>query len=177
MCKRCALLGPTCCQLSLGNEENCFPLSQAEKERIQTEVNSSGGFAMQENTEAFIGNMCQLFPDEAEQVRALFKPRKFHFRLAVDNDGSCKFLGPRGCVIPEEARPYYCRLFPVWMSGDRVTFFNTLTCLARKEALNQKKLLESVHTTSTKVRDLMGRLRLVWGLPPRPGMKRVKKTF
>ncbi|MGE4504118.1 MAG: YkgJ family cysteine cluster protein [Desulfovibrionaceae bacterium] len=177
ICKRCALLGATCCELSPGNEENCFPLSLDEKERIQTEVQLSGGFALQENTKAFIDGMCRLFPDEARLVRELFPERKFHFRLAVDSAGRCRFLGPQGCVIPTEARPYYCRLFPLWMGGDRITVFNTLTCLARKEAVHQKALLESLGVSAASVRDLMGRLRLVWGLPPRPGMRRVKKTF
>lgn len=177
VCHRCALLGPTCCVLTPGNEENCFPLSLAEKERIQTAVETPGGFALQENTRAFIDSMYRLFPNEKKQVDALFPIKKFHFRLAVNKDGACSFLGPSGCVIPTEVRPYYCRLFPLWMSGDRITVFNTLTCLARQEAVNQKDVLRLIDASAESIRDLMGRLRLVWGFSPKPGMRAVKKTF
>ncbi len=177
VCLRCALAGPTCCQLELGNEENCFPLSLAEKERIQSVVADCGGFALQENTKAFIDNTSRLFPGEEQRIYELFVERKFHFRLAVDKQGKCKFLGAKGCIIPVQSRPYYCRLFPIWMSGERIIIFNTLTCLARQEAVNQKQLLNSVCTTPAKVRDLMGRLRLVWGLPPKRGMKKVERKF
>jgi len=177
VCSRCALLGPTCCVLEPGNEENCFPLSQVEKERIQSCLEGAGSFALQENTVAFIDSMHRLFPDERARVNELFPLKKFHFRLAVTEKGECSFLGPAGCVIPTEVRPYYCRLFPLWMRGDRITVFNTLTCLARKEAVHQKDLLRLIGASPESIRDLMGRLRLVWGFAPHPGMCAVKKTF
>lgn len=148
-----------------------------EKERIQTSVADAGGFALQENTKSFVDGMHRLFPGEKERVDELFPLRKFHFRLAVAKTGACQFLGPAGCVIPTEERPYYCRLFPLWMSGERITVFNTLTCLACKEAVHQSDLLGLVHATPASVRDLMGRLRLAWGFPPKPGMRTVRKTF
>ena len=177
VCKRCALVGPTCCTLSLGQEEFCFPLSVAEKDRIQDAAPDQGGFALEPNSTAFVGSVVRLFPGEEELVRALFPEKKFHFRLAVDKDGGCRFLGQQGCVIPVEARPYYCRLFPFWMAGDRVTVFDVPACLARKEGVQQKYMLDLLGVSPAQVRDLMGRLRLVWGLPPRQGMRPVKKGF
>lgn len=177
VCARCALLGPTCCTLSPGDEEYCFPLSLPEKERIQEAVADAGGFALQENTTAFIANVVRLFPGEGDLVHKLFPPRKFHFRLAVDKRGNCRFLGQSGCIIPVEARPYYCRIFPFWVAGERVTSFDPPACLARKEAVNQMRLLDSLSLTQALVKDLMGRLRLMWGMPPRQGMKPVKKSF
>ncbi|MGE4293289.1 MAG: YkgJ family cysteine cluster protein [Desulfovibrio sp.] len=177
VCKRCALEGPTCCRLEPGQEEFCFPLSDKEKERIQDFQPDEGGFALQENTEGFLLNLLRLFPAEHDLIRALFPPRKFHFRLAVDEKGACRFLGRTGCRIPSELRPYYCRLYPFWVVGGRVNFFDASSCLARREAVNLLRMYDSFGLNAAQVRDLMGRLRLAWGLPPTTGMQPVKRSF
>lgn len=177
VCKRCALQGPTCCRLQPGQEEFCFPLSQKEKERIQEYQPDEGGFALQENTDGFVLNVVRLFPGEGDLVRTLFPPRKFHFRLAVDEQGACRFLGSAGCRIPQELRPYYCRLFPFWVFKGQVTAFDSPTCLVRRESVNQFRMLDSLGVSAAQIRDLMGRLRLAWGLPPKTGMKPVKPSF
>lgn len=177
VCKRCALEGPTCCCLEPGQEEFCFPLSSLEKERIQEFQPDEGGFALQENTGGFVRHALLLFPGEDERIRELFPPRKFHFRLAVDEKGACRFLGREGCRIPEELRPYYCRLFPFWMTHDKVFIFDAASCLARREAVNLFRMYASFGLNAARVRDLMGRLRLAWGLPPTSGMQPVKRSF
>ncbi len=177
VCKRCALAGPTCCILTPGQEEFCFPLAVAEKDRIQELAPDQGGFALEPNSKAFVDMLLRLFPDERELVRSLFPENKFHFRLAVDKEGKCRFLGQNGCVVPLEARPYYCRLFPFWMVGDQVTVFDMAACLARKEGVHRNGIMDLLGASPAQVRDLMGRLRLVWGLPPRQGMRPVKKGF
>ncbi|SKA79734.1 hypothetical protein SAMN02745704_01255 [Paucidesulfovibrio gracilis DSM 16080] len=177
ICKRCALQGPTCCRLEPGQEEFCFPLSQTEKERIQEFQPDEGGFALQENTEGFVHNILRLFPGEKERVLALFPRQKFHFRLAVDASGACRFLGSKGCRIPQDLRPYYCRLFPFWVVHNEVSVFDSPSCLARREAVHLLRMFETFDTNAGTVRDLMGRLRLAWGLPPTAGSKPVKRSF
>jgi len=177
ICKRCALENPTCCRLEPGQEEFCFPLSEMEKNRIQDYQPNEGGFAVQENTEGFLHHILRLFPGEEERVRKLFPRRKFHFRLAVDSKGACRFLGAAGCRIPQELRPYYCRLFPFWVVGRSVSAFDAASCLARREAVHLLRMFEAFNTNAAQVRDLMGRLRLAWGLPPSSGMKPVKRSF
>ncbi|MBG0789214.1 MAG: zinc/iron-chelating domain-containing protein [Desulfovibrionaceae bacterium] len=177
VCRRCSLQGPTCCRIAAGQEEFCFPVSPAEKERIQELVPYTGGFVLSPNSKAFIGHVGRLFPGEEAFVRELFPEGKEHFRLAVDSMGACRFLGPLGCEIPREVRPYYCRLFPFWVVGGDVTFFDSPTCLARREGRTLIRILDSLGTGRASVRDLYGRLRLVWGLPPRKGAGRVKKSF
>lgn len=177
VCRRCSLQGPTCCRIASGQEEFCFPISQAEKERIQEHVPYTGGFVLSPNTKAFVDYVCRLFPGEEEQVRKLFPEGKEHFRLAVDSMGACRFLGPLGCEIPVEARPYYCRLFPFWMVACDVTHFDAATCLARREGGTLTRILNLLDTNRATVKDLYGRLRLVWGLPPRKGACKVKKSF
>lgn len=171
VCERCAGQGPTCCRLEPGNEEFCFPLSEAERDRILAELGGDmGAFAQQANTSGFIANMKTLFPGEEELVEELFHPNKFHLRLAVDADGACRLLGPRGCTLSREARPYYCRLFPLWPVGKSIRAFVASRCLAQQEARGLRRLLAMMDTTEKAVRELHGRLRLAWGLPPQRGM-------
>lgn len=177
VCRRCSQQGPTCCRIAPGQEEFCFPLSQVEKERIQEHVPYTGGFVLSPNSHAFIDNMCRLFPGEEELIRALYPQGKEHFRLAVDSMGACRFLGPLGCEIPQEARPYYCRLFPFWVVGTDAIFFDSFICLARREGGTLTRILDILDTGRASVKDLYGRLRLVWGLPPRKGACRVRKSF
>ncbi|BDQ33161.1 YkgJ family cysteine cluster protein [Pseudodesulfovibrio portus] len=177
VCRRCSQQGPTCCRIATGQEEFCFPLSQSEKERIQDHVPHTGGFVLSSNSKAFIDHVCRLFPGEEDLVRELFPEGREHFRLAVDSMGACRFLGPLGCEIPKEARPYYCRIFPFWMIGPDVIFFDSPTCLARREGETLTRILDTLDTGKANVKDLYGRLRLVWGLSPRKGACRVKKSF
>ncbi|WP_164879854.1 zinc/iron-chelating domain-containing protein [Pseudodesulfovibrio sp. S3-i] len=177
VCRRCSFLGPTCCRIASGSEEFCFPLSLVEKERIREHVPYTGGFVLSPNSKAFIDYVCRLFPGEEDAVGQLFPHGKEHFRLAVDSLGACRFLGPLGCEIPQEVRPYYCRLFPFWMAGNVVTHFDTPTCLARREGGTLVRILDILDMNKSAVKDLYGRLRLVWGLPPSKGASRVKKSF
>ena len=114
VCARCAAKGPTCCELTPGVEEVCFPVSEYERERIIECVPDSGGFALQVNTPVFIENLFRLFPGQRKKVKELFPPGGMHYRLEVDSNGKCLFLGSEGCIIPKEVRPLYCRLFPFW---------------------------------------------------------------
>lgn len=177
VCRRCSLQGPTCCRITAGEEEFCFPLSQIEKERIQEHVPHTGGFVLSPNSKAFIDNVCRLFPGEEDAVHELFPEGKEHYRLAVDTAGACRFLGPEGCEIPRETRPYYCRLYPFWMVGCDVTYFDSPTCLCRRERRTLAHMLEGLETNRAEVKDLYGRLRLVWGLPPVKGACKVNKGF
>ncbi len=181
ICARCAANGPTCCQLEPGHERFCFPVSAVERDKIlDCAEGMRGAFAQESNAKAFVDNMLSLFPDEAEAVHRLFPSTKFHLRLATDEQGRCTLLGPEGCVLPREARPYYCRLFPLWVVGRRINLFTAGRCLAQRQGTGLTGLLARLGTTEAKVRELHGRLRLAWGLPPRQDMPpvetRPKKT-
>lgn len=177
VCARCAAQGPTCCRLTPGQEEVCFPVSIEEKNRIQDILPHTGGFELQQTTAAFVDNVVRLFPDEREFVKKVFPVGKDHFRLAVDRTGKCRFLGASGCVLPHEVRPYYCRIFPFWYHSGKLIVFDFPGCLAVKEARGTGALLKSLDTNVTRIKDLVARLRLVWGLSPEIGLPKVKKGF
>ncbi|GAB7080952.1 YkgJ family cysteine cluster protein [Megalodesulfovibrio paquesii] len=170
VCTRCAGHGATCCRLDPGGSGLCFPVSVMEWERILDVVGGMrGAFVQEPNTAPFVDALRRLFPGEGRVVEGLFPPHKFHLRLATTASGDCVFLGSRGCALPTEARPYYCRLFPFWMQGERITMLQATGCQALREGGTREEVMALLHMRESEVRTLHGRLRLAWGLPPKPG--------
>lgn len=127
----------------------------------------AGAFARQANSQAFLENMRSLFAGEDEAVDALFPANGFHMRLATDESGRCRLLGSEGCALSREARPYYCRLFPFWFKGDALYVFAAQECRAQAEAGTGRRLLTLFDTSEKRLKEVYGRLRLAWGMPPR----------
>ncbi len=164
VCARCARQGPTCCELSPGTEEVCFPLSDYERERIEKCAPGSGGFALQVNTAVFIDNLHKLFPDERRKVNSLFPPGGQHYRLAVDEKGKCVFLGPEGCRLSKKNRPFYCRLFPFWVIGNmKISVLESSGCLAQQENRTPGGIIRSVCLDQEEILELHKQLRKAWG--------------
>ncbi len=169
VCARCAAKGPTCCELTPGCEDLCFPISKYERERILECAPDLGGFVLQPNTAIFIENLLRLFPDQRRTVRELFPLGGTHYRLALDEFGKCLFLGPEGCRIPQEARPYYCRLFPFWTSENgQISILEVAGCLAQQENKTAGKLLKSLDVSLVKARKIHEKLRIAWGFDSPP---------
>lgn len=173
-CARCAAAGPTCCEMTSGQEELCFPVSEMERARIVEQVGlTRGSFTPEANSAAFLSAMHRLFPRQRRLVDAVFPPRGQHLRLSVRAGGRCVFLRADGCALPRPVRPYYCRLFPFWMTEGRVSAFAARDCLVHRQGRTVAGMLALLEVTEAQVRDLHGRLRLAWGLPPREGMPEV----
>ncbi len=171
VCRRCAGQGSTCCCLTPGEEELCFPVSDTEKHRIVEHLGlDRGAFTQEPNSGAFRANLHRLFPRERRVVDAIFPAAGRHLRLSCDARGRCVFLRAHGCLLPRQVRPYYCRLFPFWVVGGRVTAFAAAGCLAHREGRDVAAMLALLDGTEADARDLHGRLRLAWGLPPKEGM-------
>lgn len=177
VCMRCAEHGATCCRLTPGEEEYCFPLSDMERDRILDHAKDKGGFAQEANSKPFVDHLKRLFPREDKLLEQLFPPLKHHLRLATRPDGSCVFLGAEGCVLPREARPHYCLLFPFWISGERLTGFTSDGCLAVQERRDLRGLLDLLGVSEAEIRTLHGRLRLAWGLPPHEDLPLLEQSF
>lgn len=174
ICAGCAACGPTCCEMTPGHEDQCFPVSEMERARIVEHVGlSRGTFTPEANSASFLASMHRLFPRERRLVDALFPPGGRHLRLSVTAAGRCVFLRADGCCLPRQARPYYCRLFPFWMASGRVSAFAATGCLAHRRGRTVGGMLALLDVSEASVRDLHGRLRLAWGLPPREGMPEV----
>jgi Fe-S-cluster containining protein len=166
-CTRCAENCGTCCTLAPGNEQYCFPLSPCERADMEAAGAGPETFYCQANTPDFLDNLCRLFPGEGAKVREVFPAEGVHDRLAVSPAGACLLLGPQGCRLPREARPYYCRLFPFWIRTGQLMFFEFKDCLAVRESRGGAGLLKRLGMTEKGVFDLYHRLREAWGLSER----------
>lgn len=166
VCARCAAISPTCCNLTPGQENLCFPVSEIERQRIVEFGPLQGGLTGAPNSPEFLDNMLRLFPRDREHLLAIFPAHGEHLRLATHPDGNCSFLGPHGCTLSGEVRPYYCRLFPFWVSAGAVTAFDAKDCLACREGRIVSGMLPLFSLKRSTVRELHGRMRMAWGMSP-----------
>ena len=154
VCARCAASGPTCCTLTPGHEEFCFPLSEIERHRILESGAGRGFFAQEANTSAFLDNLLKLFAAEQDRLEELFPAGGSHYRLATDSAGRCMLLGPQGCTLSREVRPYYCRIFPLWPARGDILVFGAGRCLARQEARGLSSILRLLGETHANLNHL-----------------------
>jgi len=174
VCARCASVSDTCCCLTPGQEEHCFPISAPERQAMQDAGAGDDALFTQENTPAFVDNLARLFPGEDTTLRALFPLGGQHHRLnlvpAQGTDGpmlACRLLGPQGCTLPRQARPYYCRLFPFWLRGRSVLYFEFNQCQAVRERRGPGQMYLALGMSEKLARELYASLRTAWGLPAR----------
>ena len=166
VCARCADVHTTCCFVNPGDEEYCFPLSESEWKRIVDYCENTGGFAEQRNTQPFIDTLNRLFPNDKEKLAEIFPSHGTHRTLASREDGPCYFLSDKGCVLPRDVRPWYCRLYPFWVRSGMLTMFTAMGCLVCRESKNIPDALNQVGTNIKEVRRIFGQLRIAWGLDP-----------
>lgn len=166
VCARCSACGPTCCRLTPGQEDLCFPVSEIERQRIVEFGPKKSGLTGAPNSKSFLDNLMRLFPRDRAHLAKLFPLHGEHLRLATRSDGSCAFLGSTGCLLPREARPYYCRLFPFWVSAGAVTAFEAKGCLVFAEGRTVHGMLPTLSMSRAMVLELHGRMRMAWGMAP-----------
>lgn len=163
VCARCAAAGPTCCHARPDEIAYCFPLSDSEERRIRA-FDPDLVCPEEANSLAFLDCMTSLFPDMRGRIPKIFPNGEGHKRLPVTSDGYCVYLGPRGCVLPREIRPWYCLVFPFWVQNDAIIAMRSPDCLARKKIFGLKALMEAFGVTPEYVRHNCARLREAWGL-------------
>ena len=176
ICAACAAKSHTCCYVSPGNEDQCFPLSQPEQARILPYCSSSLGgkkaFTKSPNSQEFLIAMRSLFPGEQALLDQLFPSGQYHLRMATLKTGYCAFLGEQGCILPRNARPWFCKLFPFWFQHGELTAFAANYCLVAKGAISPAGMLNIMGQEQAVVLEIFNQLRLDWGLVPTvPGIK------
>lgn len=115
------------------------------------------------NTPDFILSMGALFPKEKDRVAELFPKKGSHFSLRLRQDGACVFLGQDGCRLPRYARPWYCLLFPVWMTEGRPGLFAAQGCLIASRATNPAHAVRLLDVDIALLREYFSHLRSDWG--------------
>lgn len=166
ICSRCAQVHTTCCFVTPGNEEHCFPLSESEWKRIIEYCDNTGGFAEQRNSPSFLDTMKRLFPHDSTALAREFPAHGTHRTLASRENGVCYFLTEAGCRLPRDVRPWYCRLYPFWIRSGMLTMFTSTDCLVCRESINIPEALAFVDMSQKEVRRIFGQLRIAWGLDP-----------
>jgi Fe-S-cluster containining protein len=153
VCRRCAAKGRTCCTVTSGDEEFCFPISVSEMAAIRAA--GQGGeesFVLVPNTEGFVDQLAHLMPER--NIEEAFPAKGSHWRLATTAEGCCIFLGGDGCVLDREVRPLYCRLFPLWSFHGQLTWFTAEECLANVECTSLPAMIRAMGTDADEVRSL-----------------------
>lgn len=116
------------------------------------------------NTE-FTRAIQNLFPFEREQIAGVFPSAGTHRTLALPDGKNCIFLSKSdGCVLPPAIRPWYCRIFPFWLTGERLQAFAAQNCLACNENKNIRELLKCFGVCSTDLLKMFKNLRRDWGV-------------
>ena len=116
------------------------------------------------NVPEFINSMREMFPRDKKLINGLFPARGRHLTLRIRDDGSCIFLGAKGCRLPREVRPWYCRIFPAWVVGGSLTLFLLQDCLISHRAKGPADGLRMLGASPAHIRALYARLREDWGL-------------
>ena len=166
ICARCAMQGPSCCRMENAASGRCFPLSEAEKSRLEPHAAALGvpAAAMEENTPDFLQILRVLFPDRPDRLSQVFPLGGTHWRLPLDDGGTCLFLREDGCALPRDARPWYCQLFPLWVSGNYFDRFQPEFCLLTREVPRLQDVFTSLHMTREQAKMLYDSLCHDWGM-------------
>ena len=172
ICALCAQKGTTCCYIAPENAELCFPLSKQEENRLRAHSKEELFLNKAPNSEAFLNVMRSLFPGEDAVITRLFPPSKSHPTLRADKNGYCLYLGPKGCTLPRGSRPWFCKIFPFWVSDGEITGFSAEYCLAARQTITVRGMLKKLGQNEAQIMDTYNRLRLDWGFVPLvPGIK------
>ncbi|THB63132.1 MAG: zinc/iron-chelating domain-containing protein [Desulfovibrio sp.] len=163
VCARCADRGTACCTIAPGEEAVCFPLSPWEIERIAPHAPDIAWHVAEPNSLELHAMLQRLFPMEAAGLIEAFPLGRDHERLATDARGRCVLLDSFGCLLPVEARPLHCSLFPFWMKGREIMILDA-DCLAIGEARGPAMLFRSLAMDPDRVRSLFASLRVSLGL-------------
>lgn len=166
LCALCAKRGTTCCYIAPEKAELCFPLSKPETERLQAHCRGSLSLGKASNSPEFLSVMYSLFPGESVVVTKLFPADAQHLTLGTDQEGFCLHLGPAGCTLPREIRPWFCRLFPLWVSRGELTAFSADYCLIAQQSISVRGMLKKINQNEAEVIDIYNRLRVGWGFVP-----------
>jgi len=102
LCVRCARHQKNCCQVPQ------VVVTRADVRRIESETGQSDFFEFRLPDDPTYADQ----DDDPIWRDNAFQPDGTRRVLKKQANGDCTFLGPAGCVLPLEARPLVCRLYP-----------------------------------------------------------------
>jgi len=157
----------SCCTLRAENNEGLpAPVSEPEIERILRTFKQKKRESFLDhrtNSPQFISQMSILFPDMANSAHNVFPVNGMHFDLKTQGD-ACVFKESNGCLLPEEARPHFCRIYPFWFFDDDPQIFEDSNCLALERCQTISEVILSLGTNPEKLRQIHAQICEDWGL-------------
>jgi Fe-S-cluster containining protein len=157
VCARCHQAGGGCCRTGEDGVEYMFGLSRGE---IEVMARASGlghdQFVVADQASSrFLAFLESLHPLLAQTM-----PRGRRLRLKLQENGDCCFLGAEGCRLPQEARPLYCRLYPLFVNPHgRLMVLISGACLAQQGARSWREVMKRLGQDEAGVRELFARLQ------------------
>jgi Fe-S-cluster containining protein len=128
LCLECSKLDKTCCQLGSG----VVLLTDQDINRIELFVNENKdlqikNFWLNEEPKEYLSN----------RIKSSFDPNMKKYALSLDgkvqtlkhkSNGDCIFLSDKGCVLPMETRPLYCRIHPYDFVEEEIVGITFVDC-------------------------------------------------
>lgn len=166
ICAICARDENTCCQKVNDSAGPSFPLSAVEKENISYYFqDKSIQFSVAApNSAKLILFLNNLFPNDVERVHIQYPEHGYHEQLLTDDKGHCVFLGLSGCTLIRKVRPFYCKIFPFWISDNRLGLFHLDYCQAQKDVGSVCKAMARLDIDYFQIVYLYTALRKAWGI-------------
>ncbi len=156
LCARCHQAGGGCCRADSEGVEYMFGLTRGE---IEIMAQASGldpsQFVVADQASprflAFLESLHPLF------LQTMPRGRRLRLRLSR---GDCCFLGEQGCRLPVEARPLYCRMYPLFVNPHgRLMVLVSQACLAQQGARSWREVMRGLGQDEATLRGLFGRLQ------------------
>ncbi|MFH1034004.1 MAG: hypothetical protein V1806_05805 [Pseudomonadota bacterium] len=157
ICARCHQAGGGCCRTGGDGVEYMFGLTWGEiaamsaasgldRDQFVVADQASPGFL------AFLRSLQPLL------LRTM--PRGRRLRLRLEENGDCCFLGHEGCRLPVQARPLYCRLYPLLVNPHgRLMVLMSQNCLAQQGARSWREVMKRLGMDEAGVRELFAKLQ------------------
>ncbi len=167
ICGQCDKINSSCCTLRAENNEGLpAPVSEPEITRILNTLKTKSREDIIENRSnsiEFINQMSLLFPDMIDSVHKIFPLNGIHFELKTVED-VCIFKDINGCILPDEARPLFCRIYPFWFFENEPQIFQDVNCLALKNCETIREVFFSLGTRPENLQQIHAQICTDWEL-------------
>ncbi len=167
ICGQCDSMNRSCCTLRVETNDGLpAPVSELEIERILSileDKKRQDFLDVQTNSSRFVNQMSLLFPHMPKSIQRAFPLNENHFEIKTLEDG-CVFKDTGGCLLPEEARPHFCRIYPFWFFDEEPQVFQDKSCLALETCGKIGEVLLSLGTNHETLKQIHSLICEDWGL-------------
>lgn len=157
VCKICHELKQGCCLYPENNEGTQIGLTFNEIFRIMKVTNLTYNDFIEKDTVE--PTVTEFLSSSVHPVFSAIFPDNVRLKLKIIN-GKCIFLSEKGCRLPVNSRPHYCRLYPFWFKQDNESLLILLSdsCLAQQQCQTIAELFKVFQTNKEKLSKIFKKL-------------------